>query len=521
MTEITREPGEATPPEEPLGVEKPEERLDLRGRGLRQHAARGTVINTAFRIGLAGLGLLQRLVIAAFLTQEEFGIWGIVLTTLLTLAWLKEVGVADKFIQQSEPDQEEAFQKAFTIEFMLSLALFAILLIALPVYALAYGRSDIIVPGAVLALAVPIGAFATPVWIAYRRMQFVRQRVLTSIDPVMTAVVTVALGIAGLGYWALVIGALSGTTAAALAAVATSPYKPRLRFSREAVREYAGFSWPLFGYQLTNILVVQGVVLVAARAAGVEAVGIIAFATSITVFAERVDNIVSDTIYPAVCAVAERRDLVYEAFMKSNRLAVMWGMPFGVGVGLFAGDLVEFVLGSKWDSGVGVLAAVGVLAGFRQVAFNWQIFMRAANRTRPMFWSGLINIATFAAIVVPCIIAFDLTGYVVGTGLALAIQIIARGYFLRQLFSEFRLTPVVLRAVAPVVPSAGAVLLLRTAIDGGRSAPRALAEVALYVVITGVSTWLLERSLISEMLGYLRGQGGLRTRGGAEVPAVP
>ena len=33
--------------------------------------------------------------------------------------------------------------------------------------------------------------------------------------------------------------------------------------------------------------------------------------------------------------------------MKSKRLALMWGMPFGVGLALFGPDLVEFVLGSN------------------------------------------------------------------------------------------------------------------------------------------------------------------------------
>ena len=82
-----------------------EERIDLRGRSLRQHAARGTIINSGFQVGLAALGFLRRTIIAAFLTREEFGIWGILVTTLMTLAWLKEIGVADKYIQQSEDDQ--------------------------------------------------------------------------------------------------------------------------------------------------------------------------------------------------------------------------------------------------------------------------------------------------------------------------------------------------------------------------------------------------------------------------------
>src|SRR3954462_3293737 len=113
-----------------------EERIDLQGRSLRQQTARGTLINSAFQVGLALLGFLRRFALAAFLTREEFGIWGILITTLITLTWLKELGIGDKYIQQNEPDQEAAFQKAFTLELLLSTVFFVFLCVALPVYGL-------------------------------------------------------------------------------------------------------------------------------------------------------------------------------------------------------------------------------------------------------------------------------------------------------------------------------------------------------------------------------------------------
>src|SRR4051794_1941346 len=295
-----------------MQTEPVDERIDLQGRSLRQHTARGTLINAAFQIGLAGLGLLRRVLIAAFLTRGEFGVWGIIVTTLTTLAWLKQLGIGDKYIQQDEPDQEAAYQKAFTLEFLLALGFFALLLVAMPIYGLAYGHAEIIVPGVVLAISVPISAFETPLWIAYRRMQFVRQRTLAAVDPVVAFVATVVFGILGTGYWCLVIGSIAGSIAGAIVATASSPYKPRIRFDRSTLREYASFSWPLFGYQLSNLAGIQAVMLVAARTVGIGGVGSIALATSISAFAERVDAIVSQTIYPAVCAVRDRTELMFE-----------------------------------------------------------------------------------------------------------------------------------------------------------------------------------------------------------------
>ena len=487
--------------------------IDTGGRGLRRHAARGTLINSAFQVGLALLGLLRRVLIAVFLTREEFGVWGIVVTTLLTLAWLKELGIADKYVQQNEPDQEAAFQKAFTLELLLSTAFFALLVAVLPLYALAYGHAEIILPGIVLALSVPLSAFESPIWIPYRRMQFVRQRVLSSVDPVVAFVVTIVFGALGAGYWCLVAGSVAGSLAGGVVAVATSPYRIRLRFDRAGAREYASFSWPLFGFQFTNLVGVQAALVAASHSVGLAGVGSIGLAASVAAFAERVDAVVSGTIYPAVCAVADRVDMMYEAFVTSNRLAVMWGMPFGIGLALFAGDLVHFVLGERWRPAVGLLAVFGVMAGVRQIGFNWQIFMRAVNDTRPLFVAAVTNLVATLAITIPLVLAYGITGYAIGMAAGVVVQVIQRGHYLKRLFAGHSPIGHTVRAIAPSVAPTALVLLLRAATTGATRTPLLVAaELTLYVVATAGGTWLFERDLLREMAGYLRGGGGIRTR---------
>ena len=51
------------------------------------------------------------------------------------------------------------------------------------------------------------------------------------------------------------------------------------------------------------------------------------------------------TVREVLNYVRDRTDLLFETFVKSNRLALMWGMPFGVGLALFAADLIDFVIG--------------------------------------------------------------------------------------------------------------------------------------------------------------------------------
>lgn len=473
-------------------------------KSLRRRAAEGTIVNSVFQVGLAGVGLLQRLVVAAFLTTTEFGLWGIVLTVVLTLWWLKQIGIADKYIQQSEPDQEAAFQKAFTLELAVSLVFFALVAVLMPVFAAAYGHSELIVPGIVLAASVPITAFETPIWISYRRLQYVRQRLLSAVNPISAFVVTVILAVAGAGYWSLVLGVVAGSIAGATVAVITSPYKVRLRYERATIREYASFSWPLVGFAVSNLIIVQGTLLIANQTVGLAGVGAIALAASIVVFTDRVDAVISQTIYPIACRVADRRELLHEAFVKSNRLVLLWAVPFGVGLALFAGDLINYVFGDKWREAEEVLVGVGLIAAVSQIAFNWSVFLRAVDETKPMFYASVIGLLSFFVFSVPALLMMDLTGYVVGFGAITVVQIFVRGYFLRRLFHGFEITTHMLRAFAPTLVPVAAVFLVRLLSPDDDGLPQAIGEFVLYLALVVGCTLLFERRLVGEMIGYLR-----------------
>jgi O-antigen/teichoic acid export membrane protein len=472
--------------------------------GLRSHAARGTIINAAFQIGLAVLVLIRRLVVAGFLTAAEFGVWGVLLTTILTVMFIKNVGIADRFVQQAEDDQEREFQKAFTIDLVLGLAATALAAIALPLFALAYGRSEIIVPGLILSLAIIGNSLQSPTWIYYRRMDFVRQRTLLAVDPCVAFAVTVALAIAGAGYWCLIIGAVVGSFAGAAVALAACPYKIALRLGRGTVRDYFGFSWPLAVANGTNLAVIQGALLIATRTVGLFGAGAIGLAGSITAFTDGVDGIVTQTVYPAVCAVRDRRDLLFEAFVKSNRLALMWGMPFGVGVALFAPDLVHFVLGTRWDEAIVVIQAFGIVAALDQLGFNWTAFFRAVNYTKPMAVVSALNLLSFAVFTAPLLLAFGLKGLAAGWLLAQGVTLAGRTYYLTRLFEGFGVLRHAGRAMAPVIPGLALVLISRVALAGiHRTVGLAVAELLVFAVVTLAATACLERTLLREVLEYL------------------
>ncbi len=478
---------------------------DPGGEGLRGRVARGTIVNSAFLIGLNLLGLIRGLAVAGFVTVADYGVWGLIIVVFTTLYGLVQLGVDDKFIQQDGQDQREAFQLAFTLQLLLSGAFTLLIVAVMPVYALAYGTWEILLPGWVLALAMPAIAFQAPLWIFYRRMDYLRQRRLQALDPVVGFVVTLGLAVAGLGYWSFVLGSLCGAWTAALFAVRASPYPLALRYERGTAREYASFSGPLLFHGACLAVVSLGPVIVAQRALGTAAVGAMAIANNISVYANKVDEIVTSTIYPAICAVRDRRHLFEEAFLKSNRMGLLWAAPAGIGIALFAPDLVHFVIGSRWDSAIPVIQAFGVIAAVNQIGFNWTAFFRAIGNTRPVAADGLAGMIAVSALAVPLLLTQGLEGYAVGMAAAALVVLAVRLAYLRQLFS---LRATCLNVARGMWPASVALVVaggLRLVLWGGqRTEAGAALEAAVFVATAVAVTLVSERRLMDELRGYLR-----------------
>ena len=481
------------------------ERLPPGAPGLRRTAARGTIVNAAFTVGLDTLNLLRAFIVAALLVPDDYGVWTILLISLGTLTLLKEGIVGDKFVQQDEADQERAFQRAFTLEAILNTALVVVVAVALPLFALAYGESEILLPGFALLIAIPAATLQSPLWVFYRQMRFLEQRRLQAVDPVVAFLVTVGLAAAGAGYWSLVVGTVAGRLVGAAAVTRASPYRLGFVLERGPLREYVSFSGPLFIASAGRVLGVQALVFAGEAELGLAGAGMIGLASSIRAYGDRVDAIVTQTLYPAICAVKDRGDLLFEAFVKSNRLGLMWGMPFGVGLALFAADLVDFVYGDEWEPAVGLIQAFGLIAAFNHIGYNWTAFFRARGETGPIGVMGAVGAVAMLGIAVPLLLSDGLDGLALGVAVATAISLAGRIWYLSRLFPSFQILIHSARAVAPSVPAAAAVLALRAATELDRSPGLALAEFGLYLVAAVGATWALERALLREVRGYLVG----------------
>jgi len=473
--------------------------------GLRVRTARGGAVNAAFLSGAELFVLGQNLLATALLGPGLIGLYGIVTTTAMTIVALRRVGIDEAFVQTSADDEEAEVQRALTVELGLGvLGALAVAALA-PVLAAAYDEDRLL--GLTLAVTYLPVAFAlqAPQWVFFKRMEYVRLRLLQVIVPLGTVAVTVPLLLAGVGVWSLVIGPFVGNLAAILAAWRSSPYKLRLRPDRTAARRYLRFSWPVFVTAVVALVVAQGQIAVFGLQDGLVAAGYITLAATLTRYADRADQILATTIYPAIVRVRDRADVLEELFAKANRLTLMWAFPFGAGLALFGADLIVFVLGDEWRGAIVLLGGMAIAVALQQVGYSWFAFYRARGESWPQAVESAAFGVGFAVLAVPGALLGGSWGFVAGRVGCTACVLAVRHVYVRRLLPGVRLWSLALRAAVPVALASAPVLALRFALWGGeRTLAQALGELALWLGGLALATHRLESGLIAELRGYLR-----------------
>jgi O-antigen/teichoic acid export membrane protein len=479
-------------------------RAEMGGGSLRARVAGGTVVNTVYLVAVNALTVVQGILLARLLGAGEYGLWGLLAISFGTLLALGGIGLNDKYIQQDHPDQQVAFEIAFTLQAMLVALFTVIALIAIPLFTLLYDEPQILVPGLLLAAGMPLLALQTPLWVFYRRMDFVKQRLLQSVGPVVTFCVTVPLALAGVGFWSLVVGTLAGSVVTSVMAVRHSPYKLRFRYERGSIREYASFSWPLFAGSISLVLMFQVPITVASREIGVAAVGAIAFCSQLSQYTRKVDDIVTHAMYPAICAAKNQRDLLFESFSKSNRMALLWGLPLGVGAALFAPAAVPRVLGESWEFAVPLLQILAISAALNQIGFNWTAYAQARGETRFLALGAFSAMTGTIAIGVPLLLSHGISGLGVGILCGTLAAMTVRLVYLVRLFPARKIALHVARSFIPTLPAAAVILIEREILGLDDSLARLLVEGTVFVALVALATWLTESRLLREAFGYLR-----------------
>jgi O-antigen/teichoic acid export membrane protein len=241
-----------------------------------------------------------------------------------------------------------------------------------------------------------VGIQGVPAAILAKQLRFRLLTLQNALSSVVSTAITLSLAIAGMGYWALIIGNLLGAVTRCALVLRAQPCRlaiPRLDTVRVPLR---------FGARIMVSMIASSSYsnldnFVAGRTLGETALGLYGAAWGLANLpVEKITTLVT-TVLPSYLAAIQNRPAVLRRYLltMTNTIALAT-FPATVGLGLVARDLVPLLLGPRWVGMAGPLTVLSYYAGFRSIVALLPKYLVAVGEVDFVMWNDL-----FALILLP------------------------------------------------------------------------------------------------------------------------
>ena len=379
-------------------TESSQEQAPQGGWGARM--LNGALWMIALRWAIRLTGLVSTVILARLLMPSDFGIVAMAMLVVTTLEIFNQTGQKLVLIRLENPTKEH-FDTAWTVSFLIGLAIAAVILAISPLAELYFHEPKVEPVMQCLALRAVMGGLENIGTVHFRRdLKFNTFFAYNVYPKLISFAVTIVLAFMLRNYWALVAGILVSQLALIVLSYTMHPHRPRFTLSK--VRDIWSFSiWTFFrsvGYYLNGSIdqvVVGGF-------GGAALMGRYAVATDVAQSpGKEINEPMVAVLYPVMSRLQNDMPALREVYLKTLGWTAFICAATGVGVALVAPDMQQLILGEKW---IGIaplmvwLAIGGSITGLSSGAYSLFDALNQPKVGARMIW---IRLFLLSAAIVP------------------------------------------------------------------------------------------------------------------------
>lgn len=380
------------------------------------------------------VGVVASPLLARRLGQDDFGLFAEVNLVYLAVVLLSEGTILQALVQM-RGDRARLGRAGLWLSLMLGLLGGALCVAAGPVMARIYDDAELTPLLLLMAPSVVISALgAVPHALLARELDFRRKALPEALAVFAGGVATIAAAFAGMGVYALALGASAGACASTGAAWWVC--RPRPRFSRpdrDTMRRMSGFAVTLSGGELAVYARLNTDTALTGRLLGSGALGVYTIAWGSSSGPQAFINAFTSRVgYALFAQLQHDRARLRAVFLAGLRIVAAAALPVSLCSIVLARDIVIVLLGSKWEAAVAPLMVLFLLQLVRTVCGPGASLLLALGRARLYSTVGL------------AMLPLTLVGVLVGTrggitGVAIAMLIAVGGASLVYLLIALRM----------------------------------------------------------------------------------
>jgi PST family polysaccharide transporter len=255
-------------------------------------------------------------------------------------------------------------------------------------------------------------------------MNFKALAIVTVCASGVSGIIAVFLAFSGYGVWSLAWYTVLSSAFTAVLALIYARWVPHFLLGLQHMKGLLGFGANLTGSSFVNYFAQNMDNLLVGRFLGSAALGFYNLAFNLLVLpVSSISNVVGDVMFPALSIIQHDKQLVRDAYVRTNRYIAAASFPLMTWVLVTAPQLIRVIYGPKWIPViplVQIFAFAGIVSSIRTNA-GW-LFM-SQGRTDVLF-----KLSIFTTVLIVISFVVGLRGGVEGVVIAYTVAICLTTY---------------------------------------------------------------------------------------------
>lgn len=417
-------------------------------KNIRSRTVRAAGWVLGLRLASQAISFGFGIALARLLVPDDFGLVAMALVFFRLASLFMDVGLGAALIQKKDV-RKEHFSSVFWLNAFAGCILGLILFIAAPWLSVFYERAEIENICKALSLGFLLGSITlVPNTRLAKKLLFKYISFSNLVAVITSGIIAIILAAAGYGYWSLVGQLLSQQLVLTMLLWNFSGWRPKVKFSSDAIKELFSFSANVFLTGILQYIAANLDKLLLGKFLGGQILGIYDKAHSMMLFPmQNISSAVGGVMFSSFSIIQSDISRVRKIYLRSTRAIALVTFPMMAGMFVVADSFVLGVLGPQWSELIPVLRILTIAGLVRAITTVTGTLYKSQGAVALQLRINLVMIPIrIAGIVIGLL--WGLIGVAIGFTIASYINSVITLTFAGRLI-ELRLISL-MRSLAPV-----------------------------------------------------------------------
>lgn len=373
------------------------------------------------------LSIVISMVLARLISPEEFGIVAIAQVAISFVGIIADLGIGAGIIQNKTLTDDD-YDSLFTFTILLATIVSLIILVLSPFLANFYNNSKIVPICAMIAVSTFLGVMnmvPESLFNKNKRFDFIAKRSL--FFGLVSGIISIVYALMGGGCYALVLSSIIVNLGVLIVGLMAYPRRLDLHFRMEPLKKIFSFSAFQFLFNLINYFSRNLDKLIIGKALSMNDLGYYQKSYNLMLMPlQNITFVITPVLQPFLSDYQDDLVFIRDKYNRLVKLISTISFPLGIFLYMAAEEIIVMMYGNNWLAAVPAFRILALSIPLQMVLSSSGSIFQATNKTKYLFFSGLLNTSvTVTGFVLCTILKGGMTSFAYAWDITLLINFLS------------------------------------------------------------------------------------------------